>query len=102
MGKAISGKMAFSHESGIHAKSTIKNPIAFQAFDGKIIGRESYQNRFGKHSGSGALQHFLNECNVVCDDDRLALLKKKIFSFSQQNKREMFPKEVFDAFVKLS
>lgn len=101
MGKAISGEMAFSHESGIHAKCTLKNPIAFQAFDGRQIGRESFQNRFGKHSGSGALQHFLNECNVVCDDDRLALLKKKIFSFSQQNKREMFPNEVLDAFVEL-
>ncbi len=102
MGKAISGKMAFSHESGIHTRSTLKNTIAFQAFDGKIIGRESYRNIFGKHSGSGALRHFLDERNIVYDNDKLALLKKKVFNFSQQNKREMFPEEVIEAFVNLA
>jgi homocitrate synthase NifV len=48
--KPVSGRWALSHESGIHVRGTIADTLAFQAFDGKTIGRESHEICFGKHS----------------------------------------------------
>ncbi|MDR1525336.1 MAG: homocitrate synthase, partial [Tannerella sp.] len=57
--KPVCGEMAFSHESGIHAKCTLADTLSFQPFDGRDVGRESFRTLFGKHSGTGALRHFL-------------------------------------------
>ncbi|MDR1864511.1 MAG: homocitrate synthase [Bacteroidales bacterium] len=94
--KPVCGEMAFSHESGIHAKCTLVNTLAFQPFDGKETGRESSRNLFGKHSGKGALRAFLKEQNISADECRISDLKKKIGSMAQQNKRNIAPFEIME------
>ncbi|MDR1809357.1 MAG: homocitrate synthase [Prevotella sp.] len=99
--KPICGNMAFSHESGIHAKSSLAEPTAFQAFDGKLVGRESSRNLFGKHSGSGALINFLEENNLTVITSQLPPLMKKIYKIAQQKKRNVLPSEIINAYNKL-
>ncbi len=100
-GKAICGEMVFSHESGIHAKGTLSNPIAFQAFDGKLVGRESYRNLFGKHSGTGALQNLLTTQHISYDARTLAILKEEIYHFSQKHKRNISLSEIMECYCNL-
>ena len=92
--KPVTGNLVFSHESGVHAKCTIKDPIAFQAFDGKLVGRESASNVFGKHSGKASVKHFLEERNLKISESQLSVLLTRIKVMAQENKRGVMPSEV--------
>jgi homocitrate synthase NifV len=92
--------MAFSHESGIHAKCTLADTLAFQPFDGREVGRESFRNLFGKHSGTGALRHFLKERHLPADDPSIILLKDRISKLARQNKRNVSPAEIMEYYRK--
>jgi homocitrate synthase NifV len=97
-GKPVSGDMAFSHESGIHAKGTLVNTTAFQAFDGQLIGRESYRNLYGKHSGKGAALDLLKRNHVPVDEEMISALLKNIRQIAQINKRLVFPSELIEMY----
>lgn len=99
-GKAICGEMVFSHESGIHANGTLKNLLAFQPFDGKNVGRESFQNLFGTHSGTGALKYFLEQRNIFASENEIVLLKKKIHQLSLKKRRNISPMEILAIYNK--
>jgi homocitrate synthase NifV len=94
--KPVCGGMAFSHESGIHAAGTLADMLAFQPFDGREVGRESFRNLFGKHSGRGMLYRFLKEQNLPADEHCVAGLKKKIADIALQNKRNVSPAEIVE------
>ncbi|MDR3366217.1 MAG: homocitrate synthase [Prevotellaceae bacterium] len=81
--KPVCGSMAFSHESGIHAKATLANVAAFQAFDGKLVGRESARILFGKHSGRGAVDALLRRRGVAADEDEIFALMAHIKKAAQ-------------------
>jgi homocitrate synthase NifV len=49
--KPVCGRWSCSHESGIHICGTVVDTLSFQAFDGAVIGRDSYEICIGKHSG---------------------------------------------------
>ncbi|MDR2680721.1 MAG: homocitrate synthase [Tannerella sp.] len=99
--KPVCGEMVFSHESGIHAKCTLTDTLAFQAFDGREVGRESFRNLFGKHSGRGVLRNFLHRQNLPADEFLIAALKDNINVLAQQNKRNLSPFEVMKCYCKL-
>lgn len=92
--KPVTGGLAFSHESGVHAKCTIKDPVAFQAFDGKLVGRETSSNVFGKHSGKASVKHFLEERNLKINESQLNILLTQIRGMAQRNKRCVMPSEI--------
>ncbi|MDR1866287.1 MAG: homocitrate synthase [Bacteroidales bacterium] len=100
-GKAVCGSMAFSHESGIHAKGTLKDKTAYQAFDGKLIGRESARNLFGKHSGKGAVIDLLQKENLRIEEAKIHLLMDKIRRKAQRCKCGVAPAEIIAAYRKL-
>jgi homocitrate synthase NifV len=93
-GKAVCGEMAFCHESGIHAKGTLACPTAFQAFDGKLVGRESARTVFGKHSGRGAVVDLLEKHRVPVREDKIACLMDRIRARAQTDKQSLLPAEV--------
>ncbi|MDR1981312.1 MAG: homocitrate synthase [Tannerellaceae bacterium] len=97
-GKAICGKMVFSHESGIHAKSALADIRSFQAFDGRSVGRESSRTLFGKHSGKGAVADFLHQQNMEVTDREVRLLTAKIRDMAQACKRNIYPEEILMAY----
>lgn len=99
--KAICGQLVFSHESGIHAKSSITNINSFQAFDGKLIGRESSRNLFGKHSGKGAVIDLLSKKNITINDFKINILMSWIHQMAQKYKRNIYPSEIITAYLSL-
>jgi homocitrate synthase NifV len=86
-GKAVTGQLAFSHESGIHVHSSLLDPKAFQAFDGKLVGRESSINVFGKHSGRSAVLHFFRSKNIHLNNKQVECILSRIKQIASQHKR---------------
>lgn len=69
--KAIVGKNAFSHESGIHQDGMLKNPLTYQIIDAESVGWGEFHIVLGKHSGrNGFQQHMKNlGVNFINKDD---------------------------------
>jgi 2-isopropylmalate synthase len=67
--KAIVGRNAFLHESGIHQDGLIKSPQTYQLMDPRDVGLPGYRLMLGKLSGKHALEQKLKELQV-CEDSR--------------------------------
>jgi len=78
--KAIVGKNAFAHESGIHQDGLLKMRQTYEIIDPVRIGRESHELVLGKHSGRHALKQKLESLgyslNAKAFDDTFMRFKK--------------------------
>jgi homocitrate synthase NifV len=97
-GKAITGSMVFAHESGIHAQGTLHDVQAFQPFDGKLVGRESAHNVFGKHSGRTAVLHFFSQRDLSLDNADLESVVNNIHQLSIRLKRNLSVNELLTVY----
>ncbi len=59
--KAVVGKNAFAHESGIHQHGVLANPLTYEIMTPASVGVTANSIVLGKHSGRRALQHRLQE-----------------------------------------
>jgi 2-isopropylmalate synthase len=59
--KAIVGRNAFAHESGIHQDGVLKERTTFEIMDATTVGLEGNDLVLGKHSGRHALRKALEE-----------------------------------------
>jgi 2-isopropylmalate synthase len=59
--KAIVGKNAFAHESGIHQHGVLANPLTYEIMTPASVGFTGQNIVLGKHSGRRALEHRLTE-----------------------------------------
>jgi 2-isopropylmalate synthase len=59
--KAIVGRNAFAHESGIHQDGVLKERTTYEIMDARTVGLEANSIVLGKHSGRHALQQALSE-----------------------------------------
>lgn len=62
--KAIVGKNAFLHESGIHQDGVLKNVETFEIMRPADIGLSAHNIAMGKHSGRAALRAKLKELGI--------------------------------------
>jgi 2-isopropylmalate synthase len=69
--KAIVGKNAFLHESGIHQDGVLKNVETFEIMRPEDIGLVQKNIAMGKHSGRAALRAKLKELGVELADNQL-------------------------------
>ncbi|AQQ51766.1 2-isopropylmalate synthase [Planococcus lenghuensis] len=54
--KAVVGKNAFAHESGIHQDGMLKNPLTYEIITPELIGDAATELVLGKHSGRHAFK----------------------------------------------
>jgi 2-isopropylmalate synthase len=59
--KAIVGRNAFAHESGIHQDGVLKERTTYEIMDATTVGLEANAIVLGKHSGRHALAQALSE-----------------------------------------
>ena len=59
--KAIVGRNAFAHESGIHQDGVLKERSTYEIMDATTVGLEANSLVLGKHSGRHALKSALEE-----------------------------------------
>jgi 2-isopropylmalate synthase len=69
--KAIVGKNAFLHESGIHQDGVLKNVETFEIMKPADIGLTAKNIAMGKHSGRAALRAKLKELGYDLADNQL-------------------------------
>ncbi|ARC87816.1 2-isopropylmalate synthase [Rhodovulum sp. MB263] len=69
--KAIVGKNAFAHESGIHQDGVLKNAETFEIMRPADIGLNATNLVMGKHSGRAALRSKMKELGFDLGDNQL-------------------------------
>ena len=67
--KAIVGKNAFAHESGIHQDGIIKSRETYEIMRAEDIGLVSNSLVLGKHSGRNAFKQKLDELNIHSESE---------------------------------
>jgi len=69
--KAIVGKNAFAHESGIHQDGVLKNAETFEIMRPADVGLSASSLPMGKHSGRAALRSKLGDLGFEVADNQL-------------------------------
>ncbi|ADL11759.1 2-isopropylmalate synthase [Acetohalobium arabaticum] len=84
--KAIVGKNAFAHESGIHQDGVIKERTTYEIMDAKTIGLSENQIVLGKHSGRHAFKERLAELGYELEGDNLEKAFKRFKELADRKK----------------
>jgi len=69
--KAIVGRNAFAHESGIHQDGVLKERSTYEIMDATEVGLESNSIVLGKHSGRHALRDALEQLGFKVEGNAL-------------------------------
>ncbi len=85
--KAIIGRNAFAHESGIHQDGVLKERSTFEIMDATSIGLDSNQLVLGKHSGRHALQQALSELGYEISGQTLNQAFKRFKEIADKKKQ---------------
>ncbi|MBR8463455.1 2-isopropylmalate synthase [Campylobacter sp. faydin G-24] len=87
--KAIVGKNAFAHESGIHQDGVLKHKETYEIISAESIGLEKNSLVLGKHSGRHAFKDKLNSLGFNLDNDAINMAFDK-FKDLADKKKEIF------------
>ncbi len=72
--KAIVGKNAFAHESGIHQDGMLKNRHTYEIISPESVGVTKTELVLGKHSGRAALKSKIVEWGVQVGDEEFQII----------------------------
>ncbi len=84
--KAIVGKNAFAHESGIHQDGVLKEPTTYEIITPELIGEESNNLVLGKHSGRHAFHDRAKSMGFQLDKDALNQAFKEFKQLADRKK----------------
>ncbi|MBT4870887.1 MAG: 2-isopropylmalate synthase [Candidatus Diapherotrites archaeon] len=97
--KAIVGKNAFAHESGIHQDGVIKHRATYEIMNPKDVGLEESDIVLGKHSGRNAIKQKLAKLGIKADDEAVNKFFP-VFKRIADEQKEVSDKEVLNYFKK--
>jgi 2-isopropylmalate synthase len=84
--KAIVGRNAFAHESGIHQDGVLKDRSTYEIMDATSVGLEGNDLVLGKHSGRHALKSALQELGFHVDGQALNTAFKRFKEIADRKK----------------
>jgi 2-isopropylmalate synthase len=84
--KAIVGRNAFAHSSGIHQDGVLKNVQTYEIMDPHDVGIEDNAIVLTARSGRAALKHRLNVNGVELDEKKLDKIYEKFLQLADQKK----------------
>src|SRR3712207_1181486 len=85
--KAIVGRNAFAHESGIHQDGVLKERSTFEIMDATTVGLEGNDLVLGKHSGRHALRSALQDLGYEVDGGQLNQAFKRFKEIADRKKQ---------------
>ena len=91
--KAVVGKNAFAHESGIHQDGMLKHTNTYEIMTPESVGLSSSELVLGKHSGRHAFKVKLNELGYEFSDNKINLLFKR-FKELADKKKQIFEEDL--------
>ncbi|MEE6245978.1 MAG: 2-isopropylmalate synthase [Thermoproteota archaeon] len=75
--KAIIGKNAFGHESGIHVHGILNMPITYEPLEPELVGRKRWIQA-GKHAGTHGVKAQLEELGYSVDKEQVKKILQKV------------------------
>ena len=84
--KAVVGKNAFAHESGIHQHGVLANPLTYEIMTPASVGVTANNIVLGKHSGRKALQHRLHEMGFDLSGEELDMVYHRFTELADRKK----------------
>lgn len=84
--KAIVGRNAFAHSSGIHQDGVLKNAQTYEIINPKDIGLDDNSIVLTARSGRAALKYRLEVNGVDVSDERLDAIYKKFLTLADKKK----------------
>ena len=84
--KAIVGRNAFSHESGIHVHGVMAHSLTYEPFSPEIIGRQR-KFYFGKHTGKYHVEARLKTLGITVSEGKLREIVDRIKKLHEIKKR---------------
>ena len=84
--KAIVGRNAFAHSSGIHQDGVLKDVHTYEIMDPKDVGIDDNSIVLTARSGRAALKHRLHQNGVDLDDKKLDKIYEKFLVLADQKK----------------
>ncbi|MDA8270140.1 MAG: 2-isopropylmalate synthase [Actinomycetota bacterium] len=84
--KAVVGKNAFTHESGIHQHGVLMDRETYEIIDAETVGQKGSQIVLGKHSGRHAFSETLKNMGFEVHGDAL---NQAFFRFKELADRKM-------------
>src|SRR5204862_6384298 len=85
--KAVVGRNAFAHESGIHQDGVLKERSTYEIMDATEVGLESNSIVLGKHSGRHALQDALQQLGFKVEGGALNQAFKRFKEVADKKKQ---------------
>jgi 2-isopropylmalate synthase len=85
--KAIVGRNAFAHESGIHQDGVLKERTTYEIMDATTVGLDANSIVLGKHSGRHALQQALGELGFDLSGQALVTAFKRFKEIADKKKQ---------------
>ncbi|HUO45454.1 MAG TPA: 2-isopropylmalate synthase [Acidimicrobiia bacterium] len=70
--KAVVGRNAFAHESGIHQHGVLRDKDTYEIMDAAAVGQQAAQIILGKHSGRAGFQDALDKMDIHLEDEAFA------------------------------
>ncbi len=84
--KAIVGKNAFAHSSGIHQEGVLKNATTYEIIDPNDIGLDTNSIVLTARSGHAALKYRLEALGVHLSEDKLDKVYKEFLKLADKKK----------------
>jgi 2-isopropylmalate synthase len=85
--KAVVGRNAFAHESGIHQDGVLKERTTYEIMDATEVGLESNSIVLGKHSGRHALKDALEQLGFKVEGQALNHAFKRFKEVADKKKQ---------------
>ena len=85
--KAVVGRNAFAHESGIHQDGVLKERSTYEIMDATEVGLESNSIVLGKHSGRHALKDALEQLGFKVEGNALNAAFKRFKEVADRKKQ---------------
>ncbi|HEX8158071.1 MAG TPA: 2-isopropylmalate synthase [Solirubrobacteraceae bacterium] len=85
--KAIVGRNAFAHESGIHQDGVIKERTTYEIMDATSVGLDANSLVLGKHSGRAALKQTLAELGFHVEGQALNMAFRRFKEIADKKKQ---------------
>ncbi|GAB3069291.1 2-isopropylmalate synthase [Salinicoccus sesuvii] len=92
--KAIVGRNAYAHESGIHQDGVLKNAETYEIITPELVGVSSNTLFMGKHSGRHAFKDKVNAFGVEMSEEEIKSAFKN-FKTLTDHKREVTDDDIY-------
>jgi 2-isopropylmalate synthase len=83
--KAIVGRNAFAHESGIHQHGVLRNRATYEIMDPKAVGADGSSIVIGKHSGRAAFKFALDKIGIQLDPSTFEAAFRRMKEIADQS-----------------